>query len=132
MRPLRTVVLDRSRRHLVAILAVAGIVALATGCSSGSGAAADASASGGSEVVRMWIGPELVECEGVAPMECMQVSYAEDGEPELFYDSIDGFAYAEGTSYVIDVQVAEVASPPADGSSLSYSLVEVVSETPGQ
>ncbi len=51
---------------------------------------------------------------------------------ELFYDSIEGFDYSEGTSYVIDVQVVEVASPPADGSSLSYSLVEVVSETPGQ
>ena len=65
-------------------------------------------------------------------MECMQVSYTEDGASELFYESIDGFDYAEGTSYVIDVQVPRSASPPADGSSLSYSLVEVVSETPGQ
>ncbi len=114
------------------MLAVVAIVTLAAGCSSGSSATEAASASGGGEVVRMWIGPELVECEGVAPTECMQVSYAEDGAPELFYDSIEGFDYSEGTSYVIDVQVTEVASPPADGSSLSYSLVEVVSEAPGQ
>lgn len=80
----------------------------------------------------MWIQPELAECTGVGPMECMQVSYTEDGEPQLFYSAIDGFTFVEGTSYVIDVQVTEVASPPADGSSLSYTLVDVVSETPAQ
>jgi hypothetical protein len=120
------------RRPLVALLAVACAVVLATGCSSGDGSAADATLSGGGEVVRMWIGPELVECEGVAPMECMQVSYTQDGEPQLFYSSIDGFDYVEGTSYVVDVQVSEVASPPADGSSLDYSLVAVISEAEGQ
>jgi hypothetical protein len=82
------------------MLAVVAIVTVAADCSSGSSATEAASASGGGEVVRMWIGPELVECEGVAPMECMQV--------------------------------AEVASPQADGSSLNYSLVEAVSEAPGQ
>ncbi len=80
----------------------------------------------------MWIEPELAECTGVGPMECMQVAYTEDGEPELFYSAIEGFEFVEGTSYVIDVQVSEVASPPADGSSLSYTLVQVVSETPSQ
>ena len=120
------------RRRLVTILAVVGIATLMTGCSFGDGSAADVTASRGGEVVRMWIGPELVPCEGVGPMECMQVSYTEDGEPQLFYSSIDGFDYQEGTSYVIDVQVSEVASPPADGSSLDYSLVAVVSETPEQ
>ena len=80
----------------------------------------------------MWIEPELAECTGVGPMECMQVSYTEDGETQLFYGSIDGFEYVEGTSYVIDVRVTEVANPPADGSSLNYTLVEVVSETPAQ
>lgn len=120
------------RRRLAVVLAVSGALALVAGCSSAVGSAADATPSGGDEVVRMWIGPELVACEGVAPMECMQVSYTEDGEPELFYDSIDGFAHEEGTSYVIDVQVTEVASPPADGSSLDYALVEIVSESAEQ
>lgn len=94
-----------------------------TACSSG-----DSDAQG--DVVRMWIEPELVECEGVAPMECMEVSYSEDGAPELFYDEIEGFTFTEGTAYVLDVEVTEVPDPPADASSLSYRLVEVISEDP--
>lgn len=57
--------------------------------------------------------------------------HTDDGEPQLFHNSIDGFDYQEGTSYVIDVRVADVASPPADASSLDYSLVFVIGETPG-
>jgi hypothetical protein len=77
--------------------------------------------------VRLWIGPELVDCEGGAgPQQCLLISRSEGGEPELFYDSIAGFEFEEGTSYVIDVTLTEVAGPPADGSSLRYDLVEVV------
>lgn len=46
----------------------------------------------------------------------------------MIYDSIEGFTFEERTAYVIDVTVAEVESPPADGSSLSYTLVEIVEE----
>lgn len=74
----------------------------------------------------MWIGPDLVECEGVAPMLCMQVAYAEGDDYQLFYDQIDGFTHEEGTAYVIDVAITEVDNPPADASSLQYTLVEVV------
>lgn len=84
--------------------------------------------SSSTDTTRMWIGPELVECEGVAPQMCMQVAYAEDEEYQYFYDQIDGFDYQEGTSYVIDVEITEVADPPADASSLSYSLVEIIEE----
>lgn len=85
--------------------------------------------SSSTDTTRMWIGPELVECEGVAPQMCMQVAYAEDAEYQYFYDQIEGFDYQEGTSYVIDVEITEVADPPADASSLSYSLVEIVEES---
>lgn len=121
----------RISRRIALVLAASSLVALAGGCSSGGGSTAVTPAVDGGEVVRMWIGPELAECVGVAPMECMQVSYTEDGEAQFFYQSIQGFDYVEGTSYVIDVQVSEVASPPADASSLDYSLVAVISETPG-
>lgn len=112
----------------VLALAAAGVAALTllAGCSSAADPAPDASG----EVVRMWVEPELVECTGVGPMECLQVSYTEGGEPKLFHDVIDGFTFTEGTAYVLDVEVTEVADPPADGSSLAYRLVEVVSEQP--
>lgn len=107
-----------------AVAALLMAAAALTGCSSAE------SEAGSDEVVRMWIEPERVECVGVAPMECLQVAYSEGGEPEYFYDSIAGFDHQEGTAYVIDVQVTEVENPPADASSLNYTLVEVISETP--
>lgn len=82
------------------------------------------------EIVRMWIGPDRVECVGVAPMQCLQVSYSQGGASELFYDTIAGFEPEVGTAYVIDVQVTEVVDPPADASSRAYTLVSVISEEP--
>lgn len=78
-------------------------------------------------VTRFWILPELIDCVGEAPQRCMQVAEAEDGEYLLFYDQIAGFEYVEGTTYVIDVLVEDVLDPPADASSLSFTLVEVIS-----
>ena len=123
MRPVLRAVIVGS----VAALLLGGCSASSDDASSGESTAGGAASS---DVVRMWIAPELAECTGVGPMECMQVAYTEGGEPELFYSGIDGFEFVEGTSYVIDVKVTPVASPPADGSSLSYSLVGVVSESP--
>ena len=80
------------------------------------------------DTTRLWIGPERVECEGVAPMMCLQVAESKDGNYQLFYDTIEGFDYQEGTSYVIDVSITEVENPPADASSLQYTLVEIVEE----
>ena len=81
-----------------------------------------------SELTRLWIESELVPCEGVGPMECMQVATSADGVPELFYDEIDGFDYVEGSSYVIDVRITDIPSPPADGSSKRYELVEIIEQ----
>ena len=103
------------RRVVPAFLAITAL-ALATGCSNAS------------DTTRLWIGPELVDCVGVAPMMCMQVAESEDGEYEFFYDEIAGFNYQEGTTYVIDVEITEVEDPPADASSLEYTLVEIVEE----
>ena len=85
--------------------------------------------SDSTDTTRLWIGPERVECEGVAPMMCLQVAKSEDGDYQLFYDTIEAFDYQEGTSYVIDVSITEVEDPPADASSLQYTLVEIVEES---
>ena len=85
--------------------------------------------SDSTDTTRLWIGPERVECEGMAPMTCLQVAESEDGDYQLFYDTIEAFDYQEGTSYVIDVSITEVENPPADASSLQYTLVEVVEES---
>lgn len=76
----------------------------------------------------LFIGPDLVPCEGVGPQMCLQVRRAPDAEWELFYDTIHGFEHEPGTSYELEVQVVPVADAPADGSSLRYELVRVISE----
>ena len=86
-------------------------------------------ASDRSDATRLWIGPDVVDCEGAAPQTCLQVSEAADGEYEFFYDSIEGFDPQPGTSYVVDVEIIEIENPPADGSSLRYILIDVVEQS---
>lgn len=77
---------------------------------------------------RMWIKPDLVDCVGEAPQKCMQVAESESGEYYFFYDQIGGFSFEEGTSYVLDVQVDEIDSPPADAGTLRYTLLEIIEQ----
>ena len=83
----------------------------------------------GAQVTRLWIRPDLVDCQGEAPQKCMQVAESDNGAYEFFYDTIEGFTFDEGTSYVIDVTIDQVPEPSADGSSLRYTLVQIVEAT---
>lgn len=81
--------------------------------------------SAGNEI---WnIGSQYQDCVGVAPMKCLQVTKP-NGSPELFYNSIEGFNYQEGFAYQIEVSSKPVANPPADGSSIKYKLVKIISQ----
>ena len=51
-----------------------------------------------------------------------------DANYQLFYNHIDGFDFEPGFKYTLRVKVEEVASVPADASSLSYTLLEVISK----
>lgn len=82
------------------------------------------------EIATLFVGPELVECTGVAPQNCMLVKRAVEEEYTFFYSQIDGFTFEPGYEYELLVEITPIADPPADGSSLSYRLVEVVSQTP--
>jgi hypothetical protein len=68
------------------------------------------------------------DCQGVGPMKCMFVTKP-NGAQELFYDRIEGFDYQEGNEYKIEVSSVKVANPPADASSIRYTLVKVISQT---
>ena len=74
-------------------------------------------------VIRMWVGPDLVDCVGVGPQKCMLVKESEGTDWEFFYDGIEGFDHVEGVSYVLEVEITEVKDPPADASSLHYRLL---------
>jgi len=42
---------------------------------------------------------------------------------------IEGFTYIEGYEYVLRVSKTAIKNPPADGSSISFKLIQVVSKT---
>lgn len=44
-----------------------------------------------------------------------------------FYDGIEGFNYVPGKIYNLSVKVEKINNPPADGSSLKYTLLKVKS-----
>ncbi len=82
------------------------------------------------EEVTLYVGPELVDCVGVAPMKCMLVKESPEDDYKYFYSQIEGFEFEPGYEYELRVLVTPVENAPADASSLQYTLVEVVSQEP--
>jgi heat shock protein HslJ len=78
----------------------------------------------------VYVGPFLVDCEGVGPQKCLLVKENPDDEYSLFYDQIEGFDYEEGYEYELRVREETVQDPPADASAIKWTLIEVVSKTP--
>ena len=68
-----------------------------------------------------------VPCEGVAPMECLEIRRGDSDTWELFYSKIEGFEYEEGYLYRIRVREEKLdpSQVPADASSIRYTLVAV-------
>lgn len=82
------------------------------------------------EIKTIYVGSEMVDCEGVAPQKCMLVKENPEDEYTLFYDQIEGFEYEAGYEYELLVQQEQVENPPADASSIRWVLVSVESKEP--
>lgn len=78
------------------------------------------------EVQRWHVSDALVDCMGVAPEKCMRIRRANHPEWENFHGQIERFEYEEGTRYILEVDIVEVETPPADASSLRHVLVRQV------
>ncbi|RMZ60234.1 DUF4377 domain-containing protein [Chryseobacterium nematophagum] len=74
------------------------------------------------------VAPQTAGCVGVVPMQCLQVKETQNANWTNFYSNIQGFNYVPGYEYVLRVKVQHIANPPADGSSIAYTLVKVVSK----
>jgi uncharacterized protein DUF4377 len=72
---------------------------------------------------------QLAECVGEGTRKCLQVRASEGEAWRNFYAKIEGFEYEPSYAYELRVEVTRAAQPPADGSSLRYRLLEVVSKT---
>lgn len=85
------------------------------------------------ETVTWWINSAKVDCTGVGPMTCFQIQKGkqiEAGKWEFFYSNIEGFAYEPGNIYQVKIEVNKRPEPiPADASSLTYKLLEIISKT---
>jgi heat shock protein HslJ len=65
-------------------------------------------------------------CTGVAPMECLQIKGVNDADWSNLYTNINGFKYTPGYRYKLRVKITQVKNPPADGSSVKYTLTKVL------
>jgi hypothetical protein len=74
----------------------------------------------------LYISDHLVDCTGVGPQKCMLVKEKIEDDFTYFYDNIVGFDYEAGYNYTLKVRVDAIKNPPADGSFLKYSLVEIL------
>ncbi len=81
---------------------------------------------GSAKTKTFYVADHLVDCVGVAPQKCMLIREKQTDEWSNFYGNIEGFNYEEGFEYLIKVKVKKIKNPPADGSSLKYTLLEVL------
>lgn len=105
------------------------LVLLAAVLLSACGALPSAAMPAGETTETLYVAPFWKTCQGVGPMLCLQTRATSEGEWQLFYNSIAGFTYEPGYLYQLKVKMSTVANPPADASSLRYTLVEIVSKT---
>lgn len=85
-------------------------------------------AESGAPVITLFVHEQRVDCHGEVPQKCLQIREQPTEEWSYFYDTIAGFEYEESYRYELRVAVSTDDNPPADASSVSYRLVEVVSK----
>ena len=119
--PRRRPTLHRLGALVVALLISAG------GCSQSTG---PGETRAGEEVVQFEVAAERAPCTGEGHFQCLQVRETPDAPWQLFYDPIEGFTHEPGFRYVLRVARRSVANPPADGSSVAWRLLRILSRTP--
>ena len=82
-----------------------------------------------SDVITMRVADHRQDCVGVAPQKCLLVKTDGATNWQFFYDGIHGFTYEEGFEYQLLVKREPITNPPADGSSIRYTLVQVLDKT---
>lgn len=77
-------------------------------------------------IITMQVADHRQDCVGVGPQKCLLVKTDGSTDWELFYSGIEGFVYEEGYEYQLLVKREKIKNPPADGSSIRYTLIETV------
>ncbi|MGX9985814.1 DUF4377 domain-containing protein [Chryseobacterium sp. POL2] len=78
----------------------------------------------------LFVSAEQKDCSnGAGTQKCMLVREKPTEQWSYFYSNIDGFNYEPGYDYVLTVSTAKIANPPADASSIKYTLIKQISKT---
>ena len=76
----------------------------------------------------IYVSAETKPCTGVAPMTCLQVREKESDPWQLHYDGIVDFVPEPGIEYRLRIIEEKVPRPPADGSSVRWTLDQVLEQ----
>jgi hypothetical protein len=120
----------KSSTSLIMVLLLSTGTALLAACTPPDSTEPTESTTTGGEIVTLQVGPETVDCVGVAPQQCLLVRESTETDYTYFYDTIVGFEYEPGYNYELLVEKTPVDNPPADSSSIRWTLVEVVEQVP--
>lgn len=74
------------------------------------------------------VAAETRPCTGVAPMTCLQVRDKESDPWQLHYGGIAGFEPQPGIEYRLRIIEEKVENPPADASSIRWTLDQVIEQ----
>lgn len=115
---------SRGRATILLMLVFVASVAAAA-CRSGTGLEVQ---------VRMQVAPDSVTCVGAhGPQKCLSVRELVGGDAsgswQHLFESIEGFSHEPGFLYDLQVARRTIRNPPADGSSVAYRLIRIVSKT---
>ena len=77
----------------------------------------------------VYIAAHKAACQGEAPQQCLLVKEKPESDWTNFYDTIEGFTHEDGYEYKLEVEITKIENPPADGSSLKYTLKKILSKT---
>lgn len=70
-------------------------------------------------------------CQGLITQECMLIQEGEilgTKDWNFFYSGIEGFEYEAGFVYNLEIIKTTIENPPADGSSIKYELIRIISK----
>jgi len=76
----------------------------------------------------IYVSAETRPCNGVAPMTCLQIRERPGDRWQLHYGGIEGFRPQPGIEYRLRIFEERIANPPADASSLRWTLDQVIEQ----
>ncbi|MEM7132615.1 MAG: SdrD B-like domain-containing protein [Chloroflexota bacterium] len=81
------------------------------------------------QLITLYVGPYREPCMGLVPRLCLQVRRDPSETWQNSFAHIEGFEHQNGYEYELLVLEEQLANPPADGSSIRWTLVDIVSQT---